>query len=266
MLVQKGTLNHDAIPKKIIHKVSATTSTDLSRSATKVRHVLTLGRKASPKSEPIADPCHMFRVCLAREGKNMTRVIKFSLLGSIIELFFSTFRLFFMDLIPFFGAFILVGIDIFYIAIFIKIIIYFFKNLKQKLVHPIVPIIIMIVSLGITAFIINFDVERKMTFFITLKSRQEVVNLINKKELLGEGSVKLPKKYASLTKDGLITIKRVGKSLYVEFYIYTFFPGDFDGVIYSSNNKIPKKTLFFWDSSFLEYSNFYHNWFWFSHS
>lgn len=56
-----------------------------------------------------------------------------------------------------------------------------------------------------------------------------------------------------------------GDLLYVKFTVYHPFPGEFEGVIYSSSDKIPEKSLFFSNSANLEYKRKALNWYWFVH-
>jgi len=195
----------------------------------------------------------------------MTKVTKFSIWVSLLTLLFSSFRLLTMDLLPFFGAFILLGVALVFLVALITSMIYFLKNLKHNLLQAMSPLLITLGTLAIISVVLVFDLERKMNFFINLRAREEVIHLIDTGKLKNEGMVKLPQNYQYLSKENQIEVKREGENLLVRFNVYCHFPGEFEGIIYSAKNQIPKREIFFSEGSSLKYYHYSSKWFWYFH-
>lgn len=195
----------------------------------------------------------------------MNKQTLLSLILSILVILEFAFKFFIMDFIPVINFMITLPIDIAFIVIFIINIVFLVKNIKTKPKEAILRLGMNILAIILVHFSYSTDFERNLNFSMNFNGRQKVIRMIKSGVINGEGTINLPSKYRRLAKEGKIEIERKGNKLFVKFITYYTFPGEFEGLIYSSVDKIPSKTLFFLKGSNLEYSKKAPKWFWFSH-
>jgi hypothetical protein len=96
--------------------------------------------------------------------------------------------------------------------------------------------------------------------------RKEVVRMIESGEIkITAGGIELPEKYRCAAIDKAIRIARKNNILWVEFRTDYVWADEFEGIIYSSNDREPPKTVFFWESSKVTYHRREPKWFSYLH-
>lgn len=170
----------------------------------------------------------------------MSNSFKIALILSGLVFFESLFGLFITDRLSIIGVWIIFFTYIIFLAAIVKNLINLFKKPRESRLLGIYFLTIIFIVV-----IYYFDMERNLNFAMNYKARQEVVNIIVNGGLTGKGSINLPRKYKKLSKGGKVDIGQDGDLLFVRFIAYHPFPGKFEGVIYSSNDNVPEKSLFF---------------------
>lgn len=191
----------------------------------------------------------------------MSNSFKITIILSGLVFFESFLGLLITDRLPLIGVWIISFTYIIFLAAIVKNLINLFNKPKESIYQ----LGIYSLTIILVVVIYSFDIERNFNFAANYKARQEIVNMIENGRLRGKGSINLPRKYKNLSKGGKVEIEQKGDLLFVRFIAYHPFPGEFEGVIYSSNDKVPNKSLFFSKGANLEYKRKALNWYWFVH-
>ena len=123
--------------------------------------------------------------------------------------------------------------------------IYNTNNIKRE---KFIPFIVNIVTILVITFVPFTDIYLQYEFKSKLKTREKVVNMIDKNEIRIEvccdycDVINLPIGLQNLSKGGEIIVdKKIHGELIVIFYTFIGMADNFSGFLYSSNNKPPDK-------------------------
>ncbi len=191
----------------------------------------------------------------------MSKSLKIAIIIGGLVFFESLFGLFITDRLPVVGACIIFFTYIVFLVAIVRNLVNFFKKTKESIYQ----LGIYSLTIILVVVIYFFNIERNLNFAVNYKAREEIVKMIENGRLRGKGLISLPRKYKNLSKSGKVEIVQDGDLLFVRFITYHPFPGEFEGFIYSSNDKVPEESLFFSKGANLEYERKALNWNWFVH-